>query len=285
VKLPVEYKQLGKTGEKIAAVGLGTWRLGGSQSPDYAHDLEIVETIRYAVELGMNHIDTAEMYASGHAEELVGRAIKVFPRDEVFIATKVWYTNLRYDDVLQACERSLKRLGVKYVDLYMIHWPNEKIPLSETMKAMEKLYKDGKIRYIGVSNFSTRLVEEAQSNLSTTEIAANQVEYGLHNRSIEADLLPYCERNGITVTAYSPLGQGRIAMELKAKTKRTETLWEIANRYGKTPIQVALNWVIWRENVITIPKASRREHLEENAGACGWRLIPRDYQLLSDVWR
>ncbi len=281
----MEYKRLGKTDEKIAAIGLGTWRLGGSMSPDYTHDLEIVDVIRQAVELGMNHIDTAEMYAGGHAEELVGRAIKVFPRDEVFIATKVWYTNLHHDDVLQACERSLKRLGIKYVDLYMIHWPNERIPLSETMKAMEKLYKDGKARYIGVSNFSTRLVEEAQNYLSLTEIVANQVEYGLHDRSIERDLLPYCEKNGITITAYSPLGQGRLAMELKARTKRTETLYEIARRYAKTPIQVALNWVIWRDNVITIPKASSKEHLKENAGACGWRLSPEDYKLLSDSWR
>ncbi|MCS7145667.1 MAG: aldo/keto reductase [Nitrososphaerota archaeon] len=281
----MEYKRLGKTDEKIAAIGLGTWRMGGSMSPDHSQDLEIVEAIRYAVELGMNHIDTAEMYGAGHSEELVGRAIKVFPRDQVFIATKVWYTNLRYDDVLQACERSLKRLGVKYVDLYMIHWPNERIPVSETMKAMEKLYKDGKIRYIGVSNFSTSLVEEAQSSLSTTDIVANQVEYGLHNRHIERDLLPYCEKNGITITAYSPLGQGRLAMELRARTKRTEALQELANRYIKTPVQIALNWVIWRENVITIPKAIKKEHLEENAGASGWRLTPEDYKRLSDSWK
>lgn len=281
----MELKRLGKTDEKIAAIGLGTWRMGGSMSPDHTQDIEMVEAIRYAVELGMNHIDTAEIYGAGHSEELVGRAIKVFPRDDVFIATKVWYTNLRYDDVLRSCERSLKRLGLKYIDLYMIHWPNERIPVSETMRAMEKLYKDGKIRYIGVSNFSSRLVEEAQSSLSTTEIVANQVEYGLHNRSIEEDLLPYCERNGITITAYSPLGQGRLAMELKARTRRTEILQELASRYMKTPIQIALNWVIWRESVITIPKASKKEHLEENAGAAGWRLTPSDYQALSESWK
>jgi len=281
----LEYKRLGKTGEKIAAIGIGTWRMGGSTSPDYALDLAAVEAIRYAVELGMNHIDTAEMYGAGHAEELVGRAIKVFPREDVFIATKVWYTNLHYDDVLSACDRSLKRLGVKYVDLYMIHWPNERIPLSETMKAMERLYKDGKTRYIGVSNFPVRLLEEAQSHLSLTEIAANQVEYGLHDRSIEKDLLPYCERNGITVTAYSPLGQGRIILELKSRTGRAEVIHEIARAYSRTPTQVALNWVIWRDNVITIPKASSKEHLEENAGAAGWRLTPTDYQRLSEAWR
>jgi Aldo/keto reductases, related to diketogulonate reductase len=281
----MEYKRLGKTGEKIAAIGFGTWKLGGGMSPNYAHDLELIDVIRRAIELGMNHIDTAEMYAAGHSEELVGRAIKVFPRDEVFIATKVWYTNLRYDDVLKSCEASLRRLGVKYVDLYMIHWPNERIPLSETMKAMERLYKEGKTRYIGVSNFGPRLIEEAQSHLSTTEIVANQVEYGLHDMSIEADTLPYCERNGITVTAYSPLGQGRIAMELKAKTKRSEILYELANKYSKSPIQVALNWVIWRENVVTIPKASKISHVEENAGGCGWRLSPEDYERLTKAWR
>jgi len=280
----LERKSLGKTGESVAAIGLGTWNMGGRESPDYRDDERLIEAIRYAVELGMNHIDTAEMYAAGHAEELVGEAIKQFSRDEVFIATKVWPSNLRYEDVIRSCRRSLERLQLKYVDLYMVHWPNPRIPLQETMKAMEKLVKDGLIRYIGVSNFDVELLEQAMNALKREEIVANQVEYSLEAREVERELIPFCERNGITVTAYTPLGKGRIPAEAASNTPRGKILAEMAQRYGKTPVQIALNWVIWRPNVITIPKAARKEHLEENAGAAGWRLTEEDYKRLSAAY-
>lgn len=280
----MERKSLGKTGESVAAIGLGTWNMGGRESPDYRDDERLIEAIRYAVELGMNHIDTAEMYAAGHAEELVGEAIKQFSRDEVFIATKVWPSNLRYEDVIRSCRRSLERLQLKYVDLYMVHWPNPRIPLQETMKAMEKLVKDGLIRYIGVSNFDVELLEQAMNALKREEIVANQVEYSLEAREVERELIPFCERNGITVTAYTPLGKGRIPAEAASNTPRGKILAEMAQRYGKTPVQIALNWVIWRPNVITIPKAARKEHLEENAGAAGWRLTEEDYKRLSAAY-
>jgi diketogulonate reductase-like aldo/keto reductase len=280
----LERKSLGKTGESVAAIGLGTWNMGGRESPDYRDDERLIEAIRYAVELGMNHIDTAEMYAAGHAEELVGEAVKQFSRDEVFIATKVWPSNLRYEDVIRSCRRSLERLQLKYVDLYMVHWPNPRIPLQETMKAMEKLVKDGLIRYIGVSNFDVELLEEAMNALKREEIVANQVEYSLEAREVERELIPFCERNGITVTAYTPLGKGRIPAEASSNTPRGKILAEMAQRYGKTPVQIALNWVIWRPNVITIPKAARKEHLEENAGAAGWRLTEEDYKRLSAAY-
>jgi diketogulonate reductase-like aldo/keto reductase len=280
----LERKSLGKTGESVAAIGLGTWNMGGRESPDYRDDERLIEAIRYAVELGMNHIDTAEMYAAGHAEELVGEAVKQFSRDEVFIATKVWPSNLRYEDVIRSCRRSLERLQLKYVDLYMVHWPNPRIPLQETMKAMEKLVKDGLIRYIGVSNFDVELLEEAMNALKREEIVANQVEYSLEAREVERELIPFCERNGITVTAYTPLGKGRIPAEAASNTPRGKILSEMAQRYGKTPVQIALNWVIWRPNVITIPKAARKEHLEENAGAAGWRLTEEDYKRLSAAY-
>jgi len=280
----LERKSLGKTGESVAAIGLGTWNMGGRESPDYRDDERLIKAIRYAVELGMNHIDTAEMYAAGHAEELVGEAIKQFSRDDVFIATKVWPSNLRYEDVIRSCRRSLERLQLKYVDLYMVHWPNPRIPVQETMKAMEKLVKDGLIRYIGVSNFDVELLEEAMNALKSEEIVANQVEYSLEAREVERELIPFCERNGITVTAYTPLGKGRIPAEAAQNTQRGRALAELAKRYGKTPTQVALNWVIWRPSVITIPKAAKKEHLEENAGAAGWRLTEEDYTLLSKTW-
>jgi diketogulonate reductase-like aldo/keto reductase len=280
----LERKSLGKTGESVAAIGLGTWNMGGRESPDYRDDERLIEAIRYAVELGMNHIDTAEMYAAGHAEELVGEAVKQFSRDEVFIATKVWPSNLRYEDVIRSCRRSLERLQLKYVDLYMVHWPNPRIPLQETMKAMEKLVKDGLIRYVGVSNFDVELLEEAMNALKREEIVANQVEYSLEAREVERELIPFCERNGITVTAYTPLGKGRIPAEAASNTPRGKILAEMAQRYGKTPVQIALNWVIWRPNVITIPKAARKEHLEENAGAAGWRPTEEDYKRLSAAY-
>jgi diketogulonate reductase-like aldo/keto reductase len=280
----LERKSLGKTGESVAAIGLGTWNMGGRESPDYRDDERLIEAIRYAVELGMNHIDTAEMYAAGHAEELVGEAVKQFSRDEVFIATKVWPSNLRYEDVIRSCRRSLERLQLKYVDLYMVHWPNPRIPLQETMKAMEKLVKDGLVRYMGVSNFDVELLEEAMNALKREEIVANQVEYSLEAREVERELIPFCERNGITVTAYTPLGKGRIPAEAASNTPRGKILAEMAQRYGKTPVQIVLNWVIWRPNVITIPKAARKEHLEENAGAAGWRLTEEDYKRLSAAY-
>lgn len=281
----VEYRVLGKTGEKIPAIGIGTWMIGGGSSPDYSRDEEAIEAIRYAIELGMTHIDTAEVYGGGHAEELVGEAVKGFKRDELFIATKVWHTNLRYNDVLKACERSLKRLQMSYVDLYMIHWPSDVIPLSETMKAMERLYKEGKARYIGVSNFSVSHLEEARSYLSTTDIVANQVEYNLYNRRVEMELMPYCFKNNITIVAYSPIARGALAADLKkTKERRIKLLMELAEKYSKTPIQVALNWIIWHDQVIAIPKAMQKHHLEENAGAAGWKLTKEDYELISKAW-
>jgi diketogulonate reductase-like aldo/keto reductase len=147
----IARKVLGRTGEKIPEIGLGTWRMGGGSTPDRSRDKEWIEAIRTAIELGMTHVDTAEMYGAGHAEELVGEAIKGYPREELFIATKVWPTNLRYEAVLRSCEGSLRRLGLKHVDLYMIHWPSEEVPLRETMKALEMLYKDGKVRAPQVS--------------------------------------------------------------------------------------------------------------------------------------
>lgn len=276
-------RRLGRTSELVAEIGLGTWRMGGGPRPDTSRDRECVEAIRYAVQLGMTHIDTAEMYGGGHSEELVGEAIRDIPREEVFVATKVWPTNLRYEQVLRSCEMSLKRLGLKYVDLYMIHWPSEEVPLKESMRALERLYKDGKIMHVGVSNFSVELLEEARSCLSVTDVVANQVEYNLLNRSIERELLPYCRREGITVTAYSPLAQGRIPAEVERGTRLGRELSRVARKYGVTPVQVALNWVIHHDEVIAIPKAVSRRHLEENAGASGWRLEESDYRALCEA--
>ena len=264
-----DKKELGKTGEFITSVGQGTWRMGGSVSPEYTEDEKVIQAIKYGIMKGLKLIDTAEFYGGGHTEELVGKAIKDFDRDDVFIVSKVWQTNLRYEDVLKAADRSLKRLQIKYIDLYLIHWPNPEIPLSETMKAMEKLVELGKIRYIGVSNFDVSLMKKAREYLSREDIVANQVRYNLLDRTPEREILPYCEREKITLMAYTPLAKGTLAND--------DFLLEIGKKYNKTVAQVALNWLISKKQVIAIPKAISRKHIDENAGSMGWRLSKEDF--------
>ncbi len=269
----MDFKELGRSGVKIPALGLGTWGIGGYSIPDSSRDAEAIQALRRGIELGMYLIDTAEMYAAGHTEEVVGEAIKPFPRDKVFIVSKVLPENLSYANVLKAAEKSLKRLQTDYIDLYLIHFPNPRIPLAETMAAMEKLVEENWVRFIGVSNFDVNLMEKARSYLSRNDIVVNQVEYSLLNRRIEKDVLPYCLEQGITVMAYTPLGMGKLA--------RNEFLSQVGKKYNKTAAQVALNWLILKENVIAIPKAIRKDHLEENAGATGWRLSQSDLKRIS----
>jgi diketogulonate reductase-like aldo/keto reductase len=279
MEIKIEYKELGKTGEKIPALGLGTWGIGGFSYPDYSNDELAIEIIRFAVEIGMNFIDTAEMYGAGHSEELIGEAIKGI-RDKVFIATKVLPTNFRYEDVIKACERSLRRLKTSYIDLYQLHWPNPSIPIKETMRAMEKLVNEGKIRYIGISNFSVEETIEAMNALSKYEIVSNQVEYSLLVRDIEKDLLDFCRKNKITVIAYSPLARGELL-----KGKYYEFLSKIGKKYNKTAAQVALNWLIIKENVVAIPKAFSKAKIVENMGAYGWKLSDEDLKAIDEFFK
>ncbi len=248
--------------------------------PDRSSDSEGVEAIRLGLALGMSLIDTAEMYGAGHSEEVVGKALEG-RREKVFIASKVSPSHFAYDAVLRSAQMSLKRLGVKQMDLYQLHWPNPRIPISETMRAMEKLVRDGLIRYIGVSNFSARQMREAQEALSTERIVSNQVEYSLLERSMETEILPYCEKKGLTVIAYSPLAQGRIS---RGGSIPFKILDEIAVRLGKSRSQVALNWLLQRDSIVAIPKAIKRQHVRENAGAAGWKLDKQDYDRLSKAF-
>lgn len=208
LKLFMEFKKIGSV--KIPVLGIGTWGMGGWESRDASHDKECVNAIRTAIKNGMTHIDTAEIYGIGHAEEIVGKAIKGFDRKKLFITTKVWKGNLRYDDVISAAKGSLKRMGVKYIDLYLIHWPNPKIPLKETIKAMDYLLKKKIIGFIGVSNFSLKLLKEAQS-YTRNKIVANQVEYNLLKRECEKGLLDYCQKNNVVLIAYQPVAGGKLA--------------------------------------------------------------------------
>jgi diketogulonate reductase-like aldo/keto reductase len=270
----MQYRHLGRTRETIPVIGMGTWNMGSSLSQDAYSSQR--ESLRRGLQLGMNLIDTAEMYGGGKSEQLVGEAIKG-RRDDVFIATKVSPDNLRYDDVLMACQESLRRLGVKYIDLYQIHWPNPSIPIRETMRAMETLVSEGKIRYIGVSNFSVQEMSEARDSLAKNELTSNQVEYNINSRSIEDQILPYCDKEKLTVIAYSPLSRGKIPSRLIPN--------ELLKKYSMSAAQVMLNWVTYRNSVVGIPKASNVEHVEENARSVDVHISQADYQLLSSIFK
>jgi diketogulonate reductase-like aldo/keto reductase len=262
----METKQLGNTGVMVPEIGIGVWRYSGGGEP-----------LRRGIELDANLIDTAEVYGT---EDVVGKAVKGI-RDRVFIATKVSGAHLRHDDVLRAADASLRRLGCGIIDLYQIHWPNSALPIKETMRAMEALVDRRLVRFIGVSNFSLAELRDAQAAMSKYPIASNQVLYNLNRREIEDDLLPYCVRNQITIIAYTPLDDGRLAVVPRLRTNRKmQTLARIASETGKTLAQVALNWCTSREGVITIPKSNHAKRVVENCQASGWRLTPAQIQEL-----
>jgi diketogulonate reductase-like aldo/keto reductase len=280
----MEYKNLTKN-TKIPVLGLGTWEIGGGMSTDTSRDNEGITAIRKAIELGYTHIDTAEMYGAGHSEELIGIAINDFERDSLFITTKVLPEHLRYKDVIKAAEGSLKRLKTDYIDLYLIHIPNPKIPIKETMQAMDYLVEQKKIRFIGVSNFSVTQLKEAGRH-TENKIVNNQIEYnlltrhsGMYNVNIESEIIPYCQENEIIITAWKPLVKGILFRE------KNKLLEEIALKYNKTLAQIAINWLISKKNIITIPKSTNIEHLKENLGALGWKLEPEDIKRLDEEFR
>jgi len=302
----MEYIELGKTGFKVSVIGLGTWQIGTKLwgwGTDY-DESDAIAVIHQAIDLGINFIDTAEIYGGGKSEEIIGKAIAE-RRDEVFLATKVWVTNLSYNKVIKAAERSLRRLRVDVIDLYQVHWPNPFVPIERTMRAMERLVKEGKVRCIGVSNFSVNQLKRAQEALFSEEVVSNQVEYNLLNRKIEKDLLPYARREKITIIAYSPLAKGILtgkyapgnvprdilrridilfsSENLKRANKVLEVLHEIAERRGKAVSQVALNWLIKEPTIIAIPGAKKPMHVKINVGAVGWKLTEEEVKRIDEV--
>lgn len=274
----MESKEITK-GVSIPLLGLGTWGMGGRESPDKARDSETVTAIRMAVELGLTHIDTAEYYGAGHAEELVGEAIEGMDREKLFITSKVWHNHLHREDLLHSMRASLKRLDTDYVDLYLVHWPNSDVPLKETIGAMEECIREGHTRFIGVSNFSAQLMEEAQSHLRETKLVANQVQYSLLDQKPRMELLPTCRKIGVSLVAYSPLERGAILQT------PNPVMDEIARVHGKTRVQVALNWLIAQENVFAIPMSTNPLHIMEFMGALSWRLTPEEWSHLAEAYR
>lgn len=267
----MELKQLGETGTMVPEIGLGVWRYRGG-----------VEPLRRGIEQGAFLIDTAEVYGT---EDVVGQAVHGI-RDRMFIATKVSGQHLRHDDVLRAAEASLKRLKITSIDLYQIHWPNSSVPIKDTMRAMETLVDRQLVKFIGVSNFSLDEMRDAQAAMKNYPIVSNQVLYNLHRRHIESDLLPYCEANGITIIAYTPLDSGKLARrtEYPSNPRGMKALESIADETGKTLGQVALNWCVSHPCVITIPKSDKIARVTENCSASGWRLTPDQVKQLDEAF-
>lgn len=269
--------ELSKTGEKISVIGQGTWGLQKGRSLKYYN--EVKKCLHRGIELGMNHIDTAEAYGWGKAESLVGEVAESYNRDDLFITSKLLPVHMTYKGMKKAAYKSLENLNFKYLDLYLVHWPNPLISITKQMKVMEELVNEGKTRYIGVSNFSVNQVEAAQKALKNVELVNNQVRCSVLKQHHIHESLPYLRRNGITLTAYSPLGHKGLT---NVKGRLRESLEKIARNHKATIQQIALAWLINIDNVITIPKAFQINHVESNALAADIVLSPEEMDLLAD---
>jgi diketogulonate reductase-like aldo/keto reductase len=246
---------LGSSGEKVPIIGMGTARMGSIKSKRQQE----LDAIREGINLGMTLIDTAEEYGNGDSERLVGEAIKG-QREKVFIATKVGTENFSFDNVIKACDRSLERLGVSFIDLYQLHWPSRTVNISDTIRAMESLVNLGKIRYIGLSNFSVGDFIDVHSCLKQYEVMSDQLRYNYFDRTIETGLLKFCEQMKMTVISSSPLNMMNVGQveRFSQETNQTES-------------QFMLSWVTRSGNVCAIPKASNVFHVEVNSKTPEWR--------------
>jgi diketogulonate reductase-like aldo/keto reductase len=255
-------------GETVPVLGQGTWRMGDDTSKRKRE----VAALRLGIELGMTLIDTAEMYANGGAEKVVGEAIKD-RRDEVFVVSKFYPQNATRERMAAACDRSLRRLGIEQIDLYLLHWRGD-VPLKETLAGFDDLLEAKKIRYAGISNFDVDDMQElARFKSGLERIVTNEVLYNLERRGIEWDLLPWMRQRHRPVIAYSPVEEGLLAHP-------HPVLQRVAERHDATPVQIALAWVIRDDGVIAIPKAADPEHVRENRGAADIKLTKKDLEEL-----
>jgi len=265
-------------GLSIPKVGFGTWRIGGDSYADPKLDSVSLTALRTALEVGYTHFDTAEGYAAGHSEELVGRAVRESNsrREDLFITTKISPEHLQYEQVFTSCENGLRRLNMEYVDLYLIHWPRIGMKLEETFRALNKLVRDGKVRHLGVSNFNLKLLRQAQS-FSETPILTDQVPYRLPDKSyVENGVLEYCQQNDILLTAYSPVKFRNLPVN--------QTLRAIAEAHSATSFQIALAWLVVQPRVITIPMSLDPQHIRENFEAADLELTKEEFKILSELW-
>jgi len=253
--------RFGPVKASVPPIGQGTWQL------EHHHRSQVVAALGRGLEVGLTHVDTAEMYGDGSVEEMVGEAIEG-RRDEVFLVSKVLPSNASRRGTVTACERSLRRLRTDRLDCYLLHWPGEH-PLEDTIAAFEELQSKGAIRSYGVSNFDEDLLRKAVAIAGRGKIACDQVLYHLEERHAEAGLVPLCEELGIAFVGYSPFGSGSFPAP---QSRGGKALAEIARAHGATPRQVALAFLTRRPSLFTIPRSSRVEHTEENAGALKLKL-------------
>ena len=264
----MDTKPLGKSGVELPEVGFGTWKFSGDDA-----------VIRRAVELGSFLIDTAESYGT---EQAVGRAVAGI-RDDVFLATKVSPSHLRRKQLVEACDRSLAKLGVETIDLYQLHAPNAGVPIEETMDAMRGLVDAGKVRHVGVSNFEVKEMRAAEAALGADLIVENQIKYSLFDHEFADSVIPYCEERGIMALAYSSLEQGDFQREMRRNAGLADTMQRVCAETGRTPAQVLLNWTLRSPVVITIPKTNTLARVDENCGAAGWRLSDEQWDALTEA--
>ena len=261
-------------GSTIPVLGQGTWHMG---EKIISEDKE-VSALKYGINKDMTLIDTAEMYGSGGAELLVGKAIKGKNRNKLYIVSKVYPHNAGRDNIFQSCEKSLKRLGTDYLDLYLLHWPG-RISLEETVECMEELVKQGKIRRWGVSNFDTGDLEELWKVKNGDKCVVNQVLYHLGSRGIEYDLLPWMEEKDVVAMAYCPLAQGG---ELRKGLLNSSSVKLVAEKHNISPAQVLLAFIVNRKNMVAIPKSSSKDHIDENSQIYNIKLDNEDIRLLDE---
>jgi aryl-alcohol dehydrogenase-like predicted oxidoreductase len=301
----MEYRRLGKSDLKVSRIGLGAMQFG----PMWIEDKEVMKKIlNLALDSGVNFIDTAEIYGKNMSESVIGEALKERgDRDDLIIATKVHPINLGYRNVIKAAEASLKRLQTKVIDLYQVHHHNPYAQASETMRAMDKLLESGKIRHVGVSNYSVSLIREAMDNLGHGDIVSNQLEYNILERAIESEILPFQRENEIVTIAFSPLAMGVLSgkydetTELSEKDLRRHNLLfanktnlreiqrlikvmrGIGSAHNATPAEVALNWLLESVDVFPIFGAKTPEQVESNINSLKWKMGQDDWKRIADV--
>lgn len=261
--------KLGKTKEEIPIFSLGTWAIKDEK--------EMIKVIQHSIDIGLNHIDTAEMYSG--AEEIIGKAIKGYDREKIFITSKILPSNASYKGVIKACENSLLKLKTDYLDLYLLHYYTGEYPLKETLNAFNYLIEKEKVRYTGVSNFEIKEYENFKNLLREYNIQNNQIEYNLSNwRYVEEKLLPLYESERITLSGYSPLWQNNPPKG----TKRWKILEEIGRKYGKSPFQVALNFLTRNKKIFIIFKTENIKHLKENIESLNFELDEEDINKIKE---
>ena len=265
-------------GLSIPKIGFGMWKIGGDSYPDPRLDPASMTALRSALEVGYTHFDTAEAYAEGHSEELLGRAIRETntDREALFITTKISPEHLQPNQVGRSCENSLRRLNTGYIDLYLIHWPPTGMKFEETFGALNQLVRDGRVKHLGVSNFNLKLLRQAQS-YSETPLLTDQVPYRLPDRTYaENGVLDYCQQNDILLTAYSPVKFRNLPVN--------KTVREIAGTHAATPFQIALAWLVTQPRVITIPMSFNPQHIRENFEAADIELSKEEFKTLSELY-